>query len=162
MEKTADPPRDTAMPVTALHIQQKQSYLKNINIHVYKKKKTHEMKNLFRITQQSVIKGSSPGTSIKFLKGCGAPAAACFLWIHFLIFEAGLSLLLYVVTFVLCCNCSPPSSSWLTLYGSCGWKRASDFPCLPRPTSCSPRWDLRKTSPRPERLQNNTGIRSTC
>lgn len=28
VEKTADPPRDTAMPVTALHIQQKQSYLK--------------------------------------------------------------------------------------------------------------------------------------
>lgn len=37
------------------------------------------MKNLFRITQQSVIEGSSPETSIKFLKGCGAPAAACYL-----------------------------------------------------------------------------------
>lgn len=44
-----------------------------------KLKKTHEMKNLFRITQQSVIEGSSPETSIKFLKGCGAPAAACYL-----------------------------------------------------------------------------------
>lgn len=42
VEKTADPPRDTAMPVTALHIQQKQSYLKNINIHVYKKNTWNE------------------------------------------------------------------------------------------------------------------------
>lgn len=38
VEKTADPPRDTAMPVTALHIQQKQSYLKNKYTRILKKK----------------------------------------------------------------------------------------------------------------------------
>lgn len=51
-------------------------------------------------------------------------------------------------------------ASRLTLYGSCGWRRVSDFPCLSRLTSCSPRSGLRRTSPHSERLQ--TKHRENC
>lgn len=54
--------------------------------------------------------------------------------------------------------CSQLHDSSRTLYGSCGWREVSDFPCLPRPASCSPRSGPQRTSPRSERLQNNRGI----
>lgn len=58
----------------------------------------------------------------------------------------------------LCHYCSQLHASSRTLYGSCGWREVSDFPCSPRPASCSPRSGPRRTSPRSERLQNNRGI----
>lgn len=46
----------------------------------------------------------------------------------------------------------------ITLYGFCGWRSVSDFPCLPRPSSCSPQSGLQRRSPHTETLKQHIAL----
>lgn len=95
---------------------------------------------------------------------CKSPHNTCKEWLfsaafklcmHFLIFELSLqsAWFSFAIILGLCHYCGRLEASWLTLYGFCGWRRVSGFPCLPRLISCSPQSGPQRTSPCSERLQ---------